>query len=894
VPSKPAPRLLPALPRLPRAVPRSGVSADARRALRQLVADADRALGTSFAAGAEAGALVHRRAQAVDRLLVHIWTAFLGAPEDAALFAVGGYGRGLLFPHSDVDLLVLVTPEAGRRWAPALERFFACLWDIGLKPGSAVRDADQCRALAAEDVSVFTSLIDGRWLAGDAAMRAPFASIVEDPDLWPPQAYLEAKLAEQAERHARHDDTAHNLEPNLKDGPGGLRTLDLMRWLGRRIAGVGDFDAMAAEGLLDPAEREAIDGAEATLQRYRFALHLEAGRAEERLLFDYQRALASRLGFEDEHAKNLGVEQFMQGYYRAATVIERLGVQLGERFEELLEPDVEPEPLSEDFVRLGTRLEPRDVDLYLRRPAALIEGFVLRLDHPELVGFTAEAMRRIQQAVADLGECIGEDRAVLDALLALLRRGSPAVEALWRMNRFGLLAAILPAFARVVGRMQYDLFHVYTVDEHTMRVLRNVAYFADPQARREFPIACEIWSTLDRPEIMLLAALFHDIAKGRGGDHSVLGEADARAFCKRLGLSDEDGALVAWLVRWHLLMSTTAQRQDITDPDVVHRFATEVGDWEHLDHLYLLTIADIIGTSPKLWNSWKDRLLADLYVAARYALRSDLALPLRADARVRDCRERALALLLDEGFEADQVAHVWADFPDLSFLRHRPEQVAWQTAAILHAGGQLPLVEVHPFSVRGCTEVFVYDRDRDGLFATVTAMLDRMRFSVVQARVLGSNTGMALDTFLLLESETQEPASLERAEDLRTRLMRALARPARAQPAKRGLSRRQRHFQMAPRIEFTDDAAAGRTQLALVCSDRPGLLAEVAKTFLETGVRVHDARIATFGERVEDFFQLTDRENDRLEQPLREHLREALLARVGPQPGRSEHRHRAS
>ncbi len=894
MPSKPAPRLLPALPRLPRAVPRSGVSADARRALRQLVADADRALATSFAAGAEAGALVHRRAQAVDRLLVHIWTAFLGAPEDAALFAVGGYGRGLLFPHSDVDLLVLVTPKAGRRWAPALERFFACLWDIGLKPGSAVRDADQCRALASEDVSVFTSLIDGRWLAGDAAMRAPFASIVEDPGLWPPQAYLEAKLAEQAERHARHDDTAHNLEPNLKDGPGGLRTLDLMRWLGRRIAGVGDFDAMAAEGLLDPAEREAIDGAEATLQRYRFALHLEAGRAEERLLFDYQRALASRLGFEDEHAKNLGVEQFMQGYYRAATVIERLGVQLGERFEELLEPDVEPEPLSEDFVRLGTRLEPRDVDLYLRRPAALIEGFVLRLDHPELVGFTAEAMRRIQQAVADLGECIGEDRAVLDALLALLRRGSPAVEALWRMNRFGLLAAILPAFARVVGRMQYDLFHVYTVDEHTMRVLRNVAYFADPQARREFPIACEIWSTLDRPEIMLLAALFHDIAKGRGGDHSVLGEADARAFCKRLGLSDEDGALVAWLVRWHLLMSTTAQRQDITDPDVVHRFATEVGDWEHLDHLYLLTIADIIGTSPKLWNSWKDRLLADLYVAARYALRSDLALPLRADARVRDCRERALALLLDEGFEAGQVAHVWADFPDLSFLRHRPEQVAWQTAAILNAGGQLPLVEVHPFSVRGCTEVFVYDRDRDGLFATVTAMLDRMRFSVVQARVLGSNTGMALDTFLLLESETQEPASLERAEDLRTRLMRALARPARAQPAKRGLSRRQRHFQMAPRIEFTDDAAAGRTQLALVCSDRPGLLAEVAKTFLETGVRVHDARIATFGERVEDFFQLTDRENDRLEQPLREQLREALLARVGPQRGRAESRSRAS
>jgi [protein-PII] uridylyltransferase len=565
-------------------------------------------------------------------------------------------------------------------------------------------------------------------------------------------------------------------------------------------------------------------------------------------------------------------------------VIERLGVQLGERFEELLEPDVAPEPLNDDFLRLGKRLEPREPDLFLRRPAALIEGFALRLDHPELVGFSAETMRRIQQAVAELGAQIGEDREVLDALRALLKRGAPAVEALWRMNRFGLLAAILPPFARVVGRMQYDLFHVYTVDEHTMRVLRNVARFADPEARREFPIGCEIWATLDRPEIVLLAALFHDIAKGRGGDHSVLGEADARSFCARLGLPDEDGALVAWLVRWHLLMSTTAQRQDITDPDVVHRFATEVGDWEHLDHLYLLTIADIIGTSPKLWNSWKDRLLADLYVAARYALRSDLALPLRADARVRDCRERALTLLLDEGFEADQVAHVWSDFPDLSFLRHRPEQVAWQTAAILNAGSQLPLVEVHPFSVRGCTEVFVYDRDRDGLFATVTAMLDRMRFSVVEARVLGSHTGMALDTFLLLESDTQEPASLERAEDLHMRLARALARPARAQPAKRGLSRRMRHFQMAPRIEFTQDIAARRTQLALVCTDRPGLLAVVAQAFLAAGVRVHDARIATFGERVEDFFQVTDRDNEPLDDALQERLREALMQRVGPQP----------
>jgi [protein-PII] uridylyltransferase len=359
----------------------------------------------------------------------------------------------------------------------------------------------------------------------------------------------------------------------------------------------------------------------------------------------------------------------------------------------------------------------------------------------------------------------------------------------------------------------------------------------------------------------------------------VLGEVDTRAFCARLGLPAEDIELVAWLVRWHLLMSTTAQRQDITDPVVVQRFADQVGDWARLDHLYLLTVADIIGTSPRLWNAWKDRLLADLYTAARYALRSDVQLPLHASARVRECRERALNLLLAEGIGADAIAAVWADFPDLSFLRHRPEQIAWQTLAILRADGATPLVEVHPFSVRGSTELFVYAADRDGLFATVTAMLDRMRFSVVEARILNSQTGRALDTFLLLESDSQEPASLPRAEELRQRLQRALAQTAPVAPAKRSMSRHLKHFQMPPKIAFS--AAGERTQVALVCTDRPGLLAAAAQAMLEAEVRVHDARIATFGERVEDFFEVTDRRNAPLSAEQQDRLLHALLRRVG-------------
>ncbi|MBT2143154.1 [protein-PII] uridylyltransferase [Rhodanobacter sp. LX-100] len=871
--------VLPPMPRLPSAVPRSGVSAEARQALRQLLGDVDRALATAFRDGADASALARRRGESVARIVAHVWMACLGEVTGAALFAVGGFGRGLLFPYSDVDLLALVqAPEPAR--LRALEQFFATLWDVGLKVGHAVRDPAQCRALAAQDASVFTSLLDAQRLAGDPAFDARLRAIVEDPALWPPQAYLAARLAERNARHARFDDTAYNLEPNLKDGPGGLRTLDSLRWMGRRLAHANDLPDMVVEGLLDPAEQAALEQSEAVLRRYRYALHLEAGRAEERLLFDYQRALAARLGFEDEHEKNLGVEQFMQGYYRAASQVERLGVQVAERFEEMLELPDEAVPVGVDFIRYGKRLAARDPQLFMRRPAALVEIFIARMDQPGVLGFSADTMRRIHQATAAHGDALADEREVLAVFLQLLRRGAPAVEALWRMNRHGLLAAILPAFGKVFGRMQYDLFHVYTVDEHTLRVLRNLARFADPSAQREFPLGCEIWAGLPVPEVLLLAGLFHDIAKGRGGDHSVLGEQDARAFCTRLGLPPGDVERVAWLVRWHLLMSTTAQRQDITDPDVVHRFAEVVGNRERLGQLYLLTIADIIGTSPRLWNGWKDRLLADLYTSTRYALRSDVELPRDIGVRVHECSEYALALLLNEGHAEADVMRVWADFPQLSFLRHRPEQIAWQTTAILRAQGALPLVAVHPLSVRGSTELFVYTPDRDGLFATVTAVLDRLRFSVMESRILSSPTGMALDTFLLLDADSQQPVSAARAEELQQRLQRALAQSAGVQPSKRGMSRHQKHFQMTPKISF--HAAGDRTQLALVGTDRPGLLAAVAQVMLATGVRVHDARIATFGERVEDFFQITNRHDAPLDAAQQDRLLHALLERIGP------------
>lgn len=888
----------PALPRLPAAVSRSGISPEARLALRQWLGDVDRWFADAFRDGVPADALVPLRAETLQRLLRHIWIAIVGEAAGAALYAVGGFGRGEQFPRSDIDLLVLVEAPPQGSLARSLETLFTCLWDFGLKPGHAVRTLEQCRELAARDASVYTSLLDGRRLAGSERFDAGWSSLREDETLWPPADYLAAKRQEQEQRYARYNDTAYNLEPNLKDGPGGLRSLHVIAWLGQRLFGVGDWRELEAQDLLGSAEVAAIDAARSVLWRTRFALHLLAPRLEDRLLFDYQRELARRLGYEDEHANNLGVEQFMQDYFRAAMTLERANAVFLQRCDEALAAPVlfAAEPVGDQFLAIGERLDLREADLFVRRPAALIDIFIALAENPGLKGLRANALARLQSAVEVHAERLRDDPAVQAAFLRLLRLGAAAVPALARMSRHGLLAQYLPAFGKVVGRMQYDLFHVYTVDEHTLRVLRIVARFAEAAASREFALGHEVYQRVAKPELLLLAALFHDIAKGRGGDHSELGEVEARAFCYRLGLPASETELVAWLVRWHLLMSVTAQRQDITDPDVVHRFAVQVGEWERLDLLYLLTCADIAGTSPKLWNSWKDRLLADLYVAARYVLRAGLERPPQTSAQLAECQEQAREILRADGLADADVDRLWNDFPEQAFLRYHPEQVAWQTRLILAAdAADLPLVAIQSDGVRGGSEIFVYAEDRDGLFATVSATLDRLNLSVQEARVLTTASGMSLDTFLVLDAHGRALAEAEHVERVRRELVRALVQhPYRPQLAKRPLARPLRHFQMAPRIAFRSDAATGRTQLSLVCSDRPGLLAVVALALRERRVRIHDARIATFGERAEDFFQITDQNDRPLVPEAEQALLQALRERLDPNAAGIAKEHHAS
>jgi len=851
------------------------------------LADADAALYAALDADPDSDeavlALLRGRSQVVDALCRRAWQ-LAGAPPGLALLATGGYGRGELFPCSDIDLLALGEPAAQQAGQAALQRFFAALWDIGLEPGHAVRSVEQCVSVAREDITVATALLDLRPLCDAEGAAAVLTQAMNAPDLWPAAQFHAGKLAELRARHARYNDTAYNLEPNLKEGPGGLRDLHTLGWMARRLFGVAGLDDLLALGIAGEVEVAGLRREYAALARLRIGLHRVAGRREERLLFDYQIALAQHFGLRDVHRENLAVEQLMQGYFRSAAIVLRLSERLMQRFAEHLRgADVEAVALDARFALADGHLCLRDAELFAREPLAMLELFVVWQDAAQVGGLHSSTARALGENLPRIDETLRAQPAARQMFMAILRHPD-AVVTLTRMARLGVLGRYLPAFGRVAGRMQYDLFHVYTVDEHTLTVLRNIASFRDEASRSRFALACEVWPRLRKPALLLIAGLFHDLAKGRGGDHSTLGAEDALAFCREHGLSEVDTDLVAWLVREHLTMSITAQRQDIADPEVIRRFATLVGERERLDYLYLLTVADIAGTSPKLWNAWKDRLLADLYGATRFALRRGLEHKTHAAERVAETRHEAAALIRAHGMDEAGIAAVWAEFPDESFLRYRPEQLAWQTLGIAGAAPGEPHVLARAHQRPGALEVFVYSPDRDGLFAAVSATLGRLGLNVVEARIVTSTRGNSLDTFQVLDAGSEFVSPQRRAATVAEALHEALRRsPLRVPAVRRAMPRQLRHFRVPVQVEF-GLSRDGRSEMSLVCTDRPGLLAMVSAVLRGQRLRVHDARIATFGERVEDFFVLTDEGDHQLDAAAQSAVKTALLECLDPSP----------
>ncbi|RMH91123.1 [protein-PII] uridylyltransferase [Lysobacter pythonis] len=848
--------------------------ADAARA--RLVA-LDERLAVRFDAGEPAHRLARSRADGMDALIGEAWARCLPANAALSLFAVGGYGRRSLYPQSDVDLLIVGEEAAQQAAREAIASFIAELWDAGVAVSHAVRSLAATGEAAAADLSTQTALMDARPLIGAEGDEGRLAAAIGTDVVWPPREYFLAKREELRSRHARFGDTADNLEPNIKEGPGGLRDLQTLRWMAMRVYGIGGLEALQAMGRIGPDERETLLRAASQLQRLRWGLHLVAGKPEERLRFDCQRLLAARL-YGLEEAGNADVERMMQGFYRSAALVLRIGERLLQRFEERLEGETPPRPLDAGFELRGRWLAARHPDWPHCDPAQVLALFSVWAGLPEDTGLHSETARALAESLPCLPDYAHATPALRAQFLQLLQQPA-VVTTLRRMSQMGVLSRWIPAFARVTGRMQFDLFHVYTVDQHTLALLGNFALFRHEGGRERFSLAHEVWPRLRKPGLLILAGLFHDIAKGRGGDHSELGAVDAREFCTAMGLSTADTELVAWLVRQHLLMSMTAQKQDISDPEVVQRFAERVADRERLDYLYLLTCADIAATSPKLWNAWKDRLLADLYMTTRLALRRGLENPVAAIERIAETRAATREILRAHGVSEEAADALFQTMPEESFLRGHPDQVAWQAGVLARNARLARSVAARAIGEdgSGVLEVFVHSPDRDGLFAATAATFDRAGLAIQQARLLNGPDGRVFDTFQVLPIDPRRPVA---AEAIVQRLQEVLAREnlSTIRPPRRAAPRHLQHFRIVPRIEFSAGANGRRTVMSLVCTDRPGLLAEVAQTLRAHRLRVHDARIATFGERAEDVFQLTDERDQPLDESRQQALREALAA----------------
>jgi len=840
-----------------------------------------------FNEGAPADLLVRARAALIDEVLREVWDRHVGAAEGIALVAVGGYGRGELLPFSDIDLLVLHTPEALDEHRGRLEPFFTFLWDIGLEVGSSVRTVEQCTRIAADDLTVITNLLESRLLTGDAGLHAALVRETAPDRLWPVAAFFRAKLEEQRRRHAKYDDTGYKLEPNVKESPGGLRDIHTIAWVAKRHFDASSLQELRDEGFLTKQECDELFAGQDFLWRVRFALHMLTGRHEDRLLFDHQVRVAGLFGYVDAPgempaASNRAVEQFMQLYYRTIKSLSCLNDMLLQLFEEAIlgaRGDGDVNVLNARFQIRGSVIEARDENIFVAQPWALIEVFTLMQAHPEITGIRAATLRLIRRDLRLLDDTVRADRRTKTLFIELFRNGNGLTHGLRRMNRYGVLGRYLPAFGRIVGHMQYDLFHTLTVDEHILYVLRNARRMAMPMFADELPFASTVFQRVEKPELLYLAAFFHDLAKGRGGDHSELGSTDAARFCLEHGLSHGDAEHVAWLVKHHLTMSLTAQKQDVHDPAVVGTFASTVASRERLDYLYLLTVADIRGTNPKLWNGWRDSLLKELYRATARALEKGVESLATLEERAALNRSAALERLAAAGVDADAAKAVWARFEQEYFLRHSADELAWHLPEILsepHA--PTPLVLVRNFEDRG-TSVFIYCRDRDHLFGLTTGVLASLGLNILDARLHTTADGFVLDSYVILEHDGSAIVSPHRTQEIIERLARVIADPAvTVVDVNRRVPARFKHFNTPTSVHIAQDTGRGRTRLELVAADQPGLLSMIGRVFHKRGILLDTAKIATIGERAEDVFYLTSRDREPLTDPaLLEELREVIV-----------------
>ena len=864
---------------------RSPVSA-ARQLLRESYdADAD-----AFREGADVRALVRSRADTVDTVLRLIWNRYpFARSEDIALIAVGGYGRGELHPHSDIDLLILTREGMAPEWQDDLGAFITLLWDLKLDIGHSVRSMDESISAAREDISILTNLLETRTIAGPDTLRQALSEQAYSDEVSSDKAYFVAKREEQQQRHKKYGDTEYNLEPNVKGSPGALRDIQTIGWITKRHFGLQSIADLTRFSILTEEEHQILHEGETFLWRLRYGLQLIADRNENRLLFDHQRALAQMLGYQDQD-KRLGVELMMQQYYRTVLALAEITDVLLQYYDEAIigsGTEDEIRPLNKRFQMRNLYIEAINNQVFAYAPYAIMEIFVLMAQHPEIKGIRATTIRSLRAHRHLIDDAFRNDLAVTTLFMELMRTPHALDQTLSAMKKYNVLGRYLPEFGQIIGQMQHDLFHIYTVDAHTMRVIRNMVRLTGTEAQSEYPLASRLIHRLPKLDTLYIAGLYHDVAKGRGGDHSELGAIDAEAFCQRHHLSERDTQLISWLVENHLFMSMTAQRKDISDPDIIQAFARAMPSQAHLDYLYILTVCDISATNPKLWNTWRASLLRQLYIEAKRALRRGIDTPVDRQAWIDATREEAREILRAQNMTDEQVDKIWDTVDEEYFLQDSTVDIAWQTAAIIrHGDNPDPLVLIRDTRggpTDGYSQIIIYMKDRVALFAATTAVLEQLNLNIVDARINSSEGPYSISSYVVLDEQGQplgvDPARKER---VRKRLIEELDDPEDYPDIiHRRTPRQLKHFAFPTEVTFSNDTINQRTVMEVITPDRPGLLARIGQVLLEHRVRLTNAKIATLGERVEDVFFITDEHGKPLSDPnvcqaLQQHMSKML------------------
>ena len=860
-------------------------------AYRKCLEKAEKLMERWFAEKASIQSLVSGRAWLIDQVLTLAWEHLSGNSNDIALMAVGGYGRGELHPYSDIDILILLKDNDPEPHREHIETFLTLLWDINLKVGSSVRSISECGEQGCEDLTIFTTLVESRLLSGPQTLFDQLQETISPRRMWPSKDYLQAKYEEQQLRHRKFNQTEYDLEPNLKSSPGGLRDLHMIGWVSRRHFGTDQPRELVRIGFLIEREYQMLVRARDFLWQVRWALHQLAGRPEDRLLFDYQRTLAKQFGYQDIEGGALAVEQFMQKYFRSVMILGVLNDLLLQNFDDnILDDDKDHAiiPLNSRFRVRNEYIEITAPDIFSKHPSAIMELFVLMSRNPFILGPTAETIRSLRDSRYLVGKAFRDDKNNHKLFLELMSAPYALTASLRRMVRYGILGRYLPEFGHIIGQMQHDLFHNYTVDAHTLLLIKYLRRFNYRDSEELFPVACRAKKRIPKPELLYIAGLYHDIGKGRGGDHSLLGAVDARNFCQKHALSAADTSLVEWLVKHHLTMSVTAQRQDLSDPETINNFARLVGDSRRLDYLYCLTVADINATNPKLWNSWRASLLRELFKETRRALHRGLEKPIDKQERIDDTQSFARSKLIGVGIPELDIDALWSEMDDDYFLRHNAREVAWHTEGILKSRRKTPLILIQETTERryeGGTAVFIYSKDAPHLFAACTAALGQLHLTIHDARIITTSSGYALDTFIVLDAITGKPIGQDssRIERICQLIEKMLTQPSRPAPTMEGrrVSRQLKHFTASPEVILSNDPVNKRTVVEVNATDRPGLLAHLGHIFMEQDIQIQKAKITTLGEKVEDVFFVTGRDGQPINQPAKvQELHKAISQRL--------------